>query len=63
MIKFKVSDVDTEVDNEIGVHPKSCEGPLLFPFIIQPIYTQDDRLVITLAHVLHKRRCQGPAHG
>jgi exonuclease III len=34
-IKFKVGDVDSEVDSDIGVRQGSCEGPVLFLFIIQ----------------------------
>jgi hypothetical protein len=32
---FKIGDVDTEVDSKIGVRQGSCEGPVLFIFIIQ----------------------------
>jgi hypothetical protein len=34
-IKFKVGDVDSEVASDIGVRQGSCEGPVLFLFIIQ----------------------------
>ena len=34
-IKFKVGHVNSEVDSDIGVRQGSCEGPVLFLFIIQ----------------------------
>jgi hypothetical protein len=37
-IKFKVGETDTEVPSSIGVRQGSCEGPLLFLFIIQAAF-------------------------
>jgi hypothetical protein len=34
-VKVKVGDVDTEIDSSIGVRQGSCEGPVLFLFIMQ----------------------------
>jgi hypothetical protein len=34
-VKVKVGDVDSEIDSSIGVRQGSCEGPVLFLFIMQ----------------------------
>jgi hypothetical protein len=34
-IKLKVGDIDSELASDIGVRQDSCEGPVLFLFIIQ----------------------------
>ena len=35
-IKVKVGDVESEIDRSIGVRQGSCEGPVLFLFIMLP---------------------------
>jgi len=35
VVKVKIGDVDSDVDSSIGVRQGSCEGPVLFLFIMQ----------------------------
>ena len=35
VVKVKIGDVDSDVDSSIGVRQSSCEGPVLFLFIMQ----------------------------
>ena len=34
-VKVKIGEVDSEIDSTIGVRQGSCEGPVLFLFIMQ----------------------------
>jgi hypothetical protein len=34
-VKIKIGEVDSEIKSTIGVRQGSCEGPILFLFIIQ----------------------------
>ena len=34
-VEVKIGDVDSEINSTIGVRQGSCEGPVLFLFIIQ----------------------------